>query len=56
MALFPAPRLYGGRMWWPGEHTAEVADAYRRLTARLRDIKHRRDPANLFRGSFPVRQ
>jgi FAD/FMN-containing dehydrogenase len=33
LALFPAPRLYGGRAWWPGEHSPQVADAYRRLTA-----------------------
>ncbi|MGW4965247.1 FAD-binding oxidoreductase [Nonomuraea sp. NPDC004186] len=29
--LHPAPRLYGGRVMWPGPRTAEVFDAYRRI-------------------------
>lgn len=33
LALHPAPRLYGGRVLWSGEHAAEVVDAYRRITA-----------------------
>lgn len=33
LALHPAPRLYGGRVLWSGEHAAEVMDAYRRITA-----------------------
>ncbi|MDI5975656.1 FAD-binding oxidoreductase [Amycolatopsis magusensis] len=33
VALHPAPHLYGGRVLWSGEHTAEVAETYRRLTA-----------------------
>ncbi|UBU18978.1 FAD-dependent oxidoreductase [Nonomuraea gerenzanensis] len=33
LALFPAPRLFGGRVLWSGEHAGEVMDAYRRITA-----------------------
>ncbi|MGP4104975.1 FAD-linked oxidase, partial [Nonomuraea sp. KM90] len=31
--LHPAPRLFGGRILWPGEHAAEVMDTYRQITA-----------------------
>ncbi len=37
VALHPAPRLYGGRMWWPGEHAPDVLHAYRELTAAAPD-------------------
>jgi hypothetical protein len=37
LALHPAPRLYGGRAWWAGEHTPAVVDAYRRITAAAPD-------------------
>lgn len=37
LALHPAPRLYGGRVLWAGEHVAEVVDAYRRITATAPD-------------------
>ncbi|MEU4419821.1 FAD-binding oxidoreductase [Actinoplanes sp. NPDC024001] len=33
MALHPAPHVYGGRVLWAGEHTAEVVDAFRRIAA-----------------------
>ncbi|GAA3389279.1 FAD-binding oxidoreductase [Cryptosporangium minutisporangium] len=33
LALHPAPRLYGGRMLWAGEHASAVLDAYREITA-----------------------
>ncbi|GAB2643640.1 FAD-binding oxidoreductase [Nocardia goodfellowii] len=31
--LFPAPGLYGGRVMWPGERTAEVFALFQRVTA-----------------------
>lgn len=37
LALHPAPRLYGGRVLWSGEHAAEVVDVYRRITATAPD-------------------
>ena len=33
LALHPAPRLYGGRVLWAGEHAPSVVDAFRRITA-----------------------
>ncbi|MEV4174751.1 hypothetical protein [Nonomuraea sp. NPDC049709] len=33
LTLPPAPRLFGGRILWAGEHAAEVMDAYRQITA-----------------------
>jgi hypothetical protein len=33
LALHPAPSLYGGRILWAGEHTPDVMDAYRQITA-----------------------
>ncbi|MDP9867569.1 FAD-binding oxidoreductase [Streptosporangium brasiliense] len=31
--LYPAPRLYGGRVMWPAERAAEVLEAFREITA-----------------------
>ncbi|MCD0450728.1 FAD-binding protein [Actinocorallia sp. API 0066] len=33
VALFPAPALYGGRIVWPAERTADVLDAFAKTTA-----------------------
>ncbi|MCO5995979.1 FAD-binding oxidoreductase [Actinoallomurus rhizosphaericola] len=33
LALYPAPRLFGGRVLWPAEHAPDVLEAYRRITA-----------------------
>jgi FAD/FMN-containing dehydrogenase len=33
LALHPAPRLYGGRTLWAGEHAAEVTTAFRQIVA-----------------------
>ncbi|MFG1683886.1 FAD-binding oxidoreductase [Nonomuraea sp. NPDC049269] len=33
LALYPAPSLYGGRIVWPAARTAEVFDAFRKITA-----------------------
>ncbi|MCK2214084.1 FAD-binding protein [Actinomadura sp. ATCC 31491] len=33
LALFPASRLYGGRMMWPAARAAEVMAAFREITA-----------------------
>ncbi|WP_328467834.1 FAD-dependent oxidoreductase [Actinoplanes sp. NBC_00393] len=33
LTLHPAPHLYGGRVLWSGEHTAEVAEAFRDIVA-----------------------
>ncbi|GAA2596391.1 FAD-binding oxidoreductase [Actinomadura fulvescens] len=35
--LFPAPRLYGGRLTWPGEKAPEVLAAFREVTAAAPD-------------------
>ncbi|MBN6055684.1 FAD-binding oxidoreductase [Nonomuraea sp. RK-328] len=37
LALHPAPRVYGGRVLWTGEHAPAVMDAYRRITATAPD-------------------
>ncbi|WP_030174495.1 FAD-binding oxidoreductase [Spirillospora albida] len=33
LTLHPAPRLFGGRVLWTGDHAPAVLDAYRRITA-----------------------
>ncbi|MFD1545344.1 FAD-binding oxidoreductase [Nonomuraea guangzhouensis] len=33
LALYPVPSLYGGRIVWPAARTAEVFDAFRKITA-----------------------
>lgn len=37
LALHPAPRLYGGRTWWAGEHAPATVDAYRQITTAATD-------------------
>jgi FAD/FMN-containing dehydrogenase len=37
LALHPVPGLYGGRLVWPGAHTAAVLDAFRQVTAAAPD-------------------
>jgi FAD/FMN-containing dehydrogenase len=33
LSLHPVPQLYGGRVLWTAEHSAEVVEVYRQLTA-----------------------